>query len=87
MRYHLLAGWTGGPPPMRIGLILLRRHGDVEPIANGRRTIEILISPAFAHGSNPGVSVGGAGPLVLVVGAIVFVLFLVLVHRLKGRKK
>ena len=87
MRYHPLVGWTGGAPPVRYGLILLRQQDDVERIRNGRRTIEILISPAFAHGSNPGETVGGAGPLVLVAGIFVFVLFLVIVHRMKGKKK
>ena len=40
-----------------------------------------IISPALAHGSNAGASVGGLAPLVLVGGAALFIAFFVFVGR------
>ena len=46
----------------------------------------MLISPALAHGTSGG-SVGGFGPLILLAGALVFVLFLVVEAKLRKRKQ
>ena len=46
--------------------------------------IKILVSPAFAHGVSSGNTGEGYGPLILLFGIIVFILFLVFINRKKG---
>ena len=43
-----------------------------------------MVSPAFAHGVGSGNTGEGYAPLILLLGIIVFILFLVFIHRKKG---
>ncbi len=54
--------------------------------AHRRWEAGVLISPALAHGASGVDAVGGFGPLILVVVAVVFVLVLVGEKKWRGRK-